>query len=992
MSTTLRDQIFAALAEFSSASRLYELKIGDGEEAGLLVEAFLADDALQVVGTRDVIALSTDAFVALETLLGQPAVLEISLADGARERFAGEICEAAMLGSDGGLARYRVRISSWLWRLGQVRNSRVWQDMSVVEIVDAVFEAYQPLARWRWSDDVGPFLAEVSSRSYCCQYRESDLDFVRRLLAEEGLGWRLEQTDDGPGLVLFADSSQLCAVPEDASSEALGGIRFHGARSVEESDSIQALSAQRRLHASLTTVLSVDYKAKQAVGASSPSHTTYGKLPALEAFEVPGQYAYADWQQAQHYADLCMQEQEAQGQMWRGRSTVRTLRAGTRVQVLGAPLQQLGESASFTVLRVLSIGVNNMPPQAQHALAELFGPIPELLEELARADMPEELELAVAQARATGYANCFSAVASDIVWRPKLAAFDGRAYPKPVAFGAQSAIVVGADGNDQPSGADELYCDRLGRIRIRFHWQDGGNATCWVRVAQRSAGGGMGQQFLPRIGQEVLVQFLENDIDRPIVVGALYNGQGEGGVVATPGGRRDSEADLSCFSAAHDCRPSGQGNLSGGNSPVWHGASADGAGHRNPTSQWGIRSKEFGGYGYSQLLFDDIDGQGRVQLKSTHTGSELNLGQLIHAADNYRGSCRGLGAELRTDAYAAVRAGAGSFITSSKVGHNATLRDVTGENAAGIAMLTTTGNLADSFNTVAVTHQTVGLAAHLGATQSNASALDDKSAPLKAVLAAASGMVSIDSLDAACSDSNTRSTSSGRGKVPHTTDPVIAIAAQASFGAAAGQSIQLASAETVALMSGNDMQIVDGGRMRIHNGQAIGMLASTVKAGEGEAGMQLIVAKDAIEVQAHGDMLTLQARDELRLVTASAHVACAAAKSISLLTAGGANIKIEGGNITVQCPGKIAVHAGKKSFTNASNLNAEFPEFPRGTMSFDEKFQVIDPAGDPVGNVRYAIIKEDGGRVEGITDESGMIPLQQGFSPEKLRILILGKV
>ncbi|CAN7236235.1 type VI secretion system Vgr family protein [Massilia sp. LjRoot122] len=929
MSTTLRDQIFAALAEFSSASRLYELKIGDGEEAGLLVEAFLADDALQVVGTRDVIALSTDAFVALETLLGQPAVLEISLADGARERFAGEICEAAMLGSDGGLARYRVRISSWLWRLGQVRNSRVWQNMSVVEIVDAVFEAYQPLARWRWSDDVGPFLAEVSSRSYCCQYRESDLDFVHRLLAEEGLSWRLEQTDDGPGLVLFADSSQLCAVPEDASSEALGGIRFHGARSVEESDSIQALSAQRRLHASLTTVLSVDYKAKQAIGASSPSHTIYGKLPALEAFEVPGQYAYADWQQAQHYADLRMQEREAQGQMWRGRSTVRTLRAGTRVQVLGAPLQQLGESASFTVLRVLSIGVNNMPPQAQHALAELFGPIPELLEELARADMPEELDLAVAQARETGYANCFSAVASDIVWRPKLTAFDGRAYPKPVAFGAQSAIVVGADGNDQPSGTDELYCDRLGRIRIRFHWQDGGNATCWVRVAQRSAGGGMGQQFLPRIGQEVLVQFLENDIDRPIVVGALYNGKGEGGVVATPAGRRVREADISCFKAAHDHASSGQGNLSGGNSPVWHGAAGDSAGHRNPTSQWGVRSKEFGGSGYSQLLFDDIDGQGRVQLRCTYQGSELNLGHLIHAADNYRGNFRGTGIELRTDAHGVARAGAGLLVSSYKINHRSTARDSSGENAAGVASMKQVRVMTDAFCVAAGAHQTVTLAAHLGVMKLNQSVLDSAAAPVSAMSISLSGVGSANDFRTAFADARAKNSSAGKGSIPVMTDPIVAVAARSSVGVNAGQSIQLANGETVLLVSGQATQFATGAQMRTQTKQTIGVLAGTVKHDEENIGLSIIAAKEAVDIQSQADELRVNAKNEVNAISAGGYIDFAAAKKITLATAGGANITIDAGNITLQCPGKIKMHANRKSFTGSEQTNYPMPALPR---------------------------------------------------------------
>jgi len=134
---------------------------------------------------------------------------------------------------------------------------------------------------------------------------------------------------------------------------------------------------------------------------------------------------------------------------------------------------------------------------AQDALAELFGPIPELLEESLRDDLPDDFALALAQARTSGYGNCFEAVASDVVWRPQLPGSDGRSHPRPTAPGAQTAIVVGPDGNDTATGADELYCDRLGRVRIRYHWQDGGDATCWVRVAQRLAGGGIGSQFLP---------------------------------------------------------------------------------------------------------------------------------------------------------------------------------------------------------------------------------------------------------------------------------------------------------------------------------------------------------------------------------------------------------------------------------------------------------------------------------------------------------------
>jgi type VI secretion system secreted protein VgrG len=937
MTIALVRQVTDAVAEFASSSRLYALSIGDHEAGSgldsLLVEAFAASEAVQEIGWRDVIVLSTSAHLEPGSLLGQPAALDIRLADGSRSRFSGELVEAAMLGSDGGLARYRLRIVPWLWRLGQVRNSRVWQDRSVVDIVDAVLKDYLPLARWRWSEETRPFMAQAMPRSYCCQYRETDLAFVERLLAEEGLGWRHEQDAEGAGIVLFADSTDPVAVPPDASSEAssdaAGVVRFHGVRSVETSDTVQALVARRRLHASLTTVLSYDYKGKQLVTGSSPTRIGQGsKLPALESYDVPGQYAYANREQARRHADLQMQRQEARAALWQGRSTVRSLQAGTRLAISGMPLGRLADTAAFTVLRVASVGVNNMPPPAQHALAELFGPIPELLEEMASRDLPDDFALAIAQARETGYANCFEAIPADVPWRPVLEDGDGRQRVRPTAHGTQSAIVIGADGNDQPNGADELYCDRLGRVRIRYHWQDSGQASCWVRVAQRSAGGGMGCQFLPRIGQEVLVQFLENDIDRPIIVGALYNGQGEGGIAPTPGGIRVAEPNASPFAPANDHAYSAQGNLAGGNSPVWHGASGDSAGHRNGAAQWGIRSKEFGGAGYNQLLFDDTDGQGRVQLKSTHAATELNLGHLIHAADNYRGSFRGLGAELRTDAYGAVRAGAGLLITSYRINHSAAARDPAGEAAAAIAMLSQASRLAESFSSAAQTHQTVALAGHVGANKASASVLDDKSAPLKALLTSVSGMVGKDGLDAARSDAAAKSTAGGDGKLPHFTDPLIAIAASAGFGANAGQSLQLANGETVTVMSGQDTQFVTGGQMRVHSGQAIGLLGGAVKAGEGGLGLQLITAKDGIDIQAQADELKVQARDEINVISANAHIDWAAAKRISLSTAGGANITIEGGNITVQCPGKIKVHAGKKSFTGPAKLGYDLPAMP----------------------------------------------------------------
>jgi uncharacterized protein (DUF2345 family) len=145
----------------------------------------------------------------------------------------------------------------------------------------------------------------------------------------------------------------------------------------------------------------------------------------------------------------------------------------------------------------------------------------------------------------------------------------------------------------------------------------------------------------------------------------------------------------------------------------------------------------------------------------------------------------------------------------------------------------------------------------------------------------------------------------------------------------AGQDVQMATGETVVLMSGADHQFVAAGQMRMHSGQAIGVLAGAEKPGEGGVGLQLIAGKGAIDFQAQADELKVQARDEINVISANAHIDWAAAKSISLSTVGGANITIAGGNITVQCPGKITVHAGKKTFAGPQKLDYLLGRLPR---------------------------------------------------------------
>jgi uncharacterized protein (DUF2345 family) len=197
------------------------------------------------------------------------------------------------------------------------------------------------------------------------------------------------------------------------------------------------------------------------------------------------------------------------------------------------------------------------------------------------------------------------------------------------------------------------------------------------------------------------------------------------------------------------------------------------------------------------------------------------------------------------------------------------------------------------------------------------------------MLTAVSGMVGKDSLDAARADAGERKTEPGDKQVPHVSSPIIAISGKSGIGVTSGASVQLANGETISLMSGQDSQFTTGGQLRAHSGQAIGVLAGAVAAGGDGVGMQLIAAKDAVDIQAQADELKVQARDEVNIVSANAEVDWAAAKSISLSTAGGANITIEGGNITVQCPGKLTIHSGTKKFSGPEKIGFALPPLPR---------------------------------------------------------------
>ncbi|TCS36678.1 uncharacterized protein (DUF2345 family), partial [Paucimonas lemoignei] len=381
---------------------------------------------------------------------------------------------------------------------------------------------------------------------------------------------------------------------------------------------------------------------------------------------------------------------------------------------------------------------------------------------------------------------------------------------------------------------------------------------------------------------------------------------------------------------------------------------------------------------------DDTTGRLRTQLATDTASTQLNLGHLIHQADNYRGSFRGTGWELRTDAWGALRAGKGLLLSTYYGVAPGGQPEPAGDNAAGIALLKQAQGFADTFNQAAQTHQTVQMVAAKGNQTlndaSNQSNLDEKLPPLAAMLKKASGQVnSIDGSE------------DGTGeKVPHSTAPLVSVAVQAGLGMTAADGLHVAAGETAHFATGRDMHVAVDESLSVHSGQAIGMLAGAVGAGDGNTGIKLYAGQGDVDVQAQSDQITLAAKELMRLIAANGHVDFAAAKSIELCTEGGASLKIEGGNITFACPGKISIKAASKSFTGPTSLSRDMPAWSK--TQFDEKFVITDElTGKPIKNQPYKITLPNNQVIEGITNEQGETQLAKSSSIDKIKLQLKPK-
>lgn len=963
---TLASEIAGELSgRFSQHRRMLRLTTRTGAQV-LLAESLRGEEEVDKGFRLQLTALSLDAGISLRSLLGQPVLVELMTAGplNGRRPFHGHVTAAELLGANGGFARYQLVIEPWTAFLDVGRDSRVFQDKTVFDILEAIFRSYSGKGRLTpaWRFDIADRRV-YPQRSLVTQYQESDLAFVRRLMSEEGLFFFFEHagnpgsTDFGHHTLVIADRNHVF-VPN-----AQANVRYTQAGAVMEEDSLDRWRVEARMQANAVELVSWDYRARKRRTAASGAYE--GKI--LRSRDVPGAYAYSSSTQAQRIADNRMQGLLAHAQTFVGAGTVRTFAPGTTFNLLGHDSCEGGAADRYAILRVCHLAHNNLAAETGEELARLLGH--NALQQANDADLASNLH--AAGRRGVGerpdYRNRIDAIRSSVEYRPAHIDKHGSLlHPRPLVHGQQTAIVVGPPGS-------VIHTDRDHRIKVQFHWQRGershsrlghpspdghtgapadDRAGTWVRVAlplAPVAGENWGSHALPRVGQEVLVDFMEGDIDRPVVIACLYNGRGQ----------LDAQFNQAMVGAG----------AAVGSAPAWF--AGEEGGHAHAATLSGIKSQAMsasqeGMGGYGQLVFDDSAGQARVSLQrhgKAHDGSaELNLGYLRHQSDNQRRDQVGNGAELKTEHAAAIRAGRGLLLSTTRANTGSAQLD-----AAPAAMqINQAADLLESLATTAHTHQ-----ARLDGEES-----PETLVPVKELRRSAEIIQST-------SDGNRGqpAVAYGASHMQLFSPAGIAAVTPSSAVFSANTSVSISAEQDINLVAqANCCYVAKSGVVLFTYGKA-----SNPNKPNQETGIRLHAASGKVSSQSQSGSTRLTADKAITVASVAKSVAVAAKKHV-LLTAQGAYIKICGGDIEVHAPGKVDFKATKKELGGPTSSRTRLPKFPNSTIHSPNPWIGIERLyadGSPVKGATYRIKLGNGVTKCGYLDDDGQARIEdikRGFA------------
>ena len=463
---------------YTQTGRLISLTTPLGEDK-LLLTGFTGHEAISQLFNFHLTTLSEDREIDFTQIVGQSVTINVIQSDDSLRFFNGVASHFACTGTSGDMVRYELQVVPKLWTLTRYADCRIFHNKQAPDIIKQVLGgrgikfqsnltgAYKPL-------------------EYCVQYRETDFNFISRLMEQFGIFYFFQHEDGDHTMVLGDSTSAHLDCPGQSNAGfnlATGGL--------DAGDVVNAWSIGQELRSGKHSLTDYNFTTSLTdLLASETTIYTVASNDSMEIFDYPGLHKTASDGTAM--AKLRMEEEEAAHKIAHGSSVCRAFTTGYKFTLNQHPLDAMNESYLLTEIQHVA------------SVAGTYGN---------EASSAED-----------SYSNHFECIPADVLFRP------ARLTPKPFVQGPQTAVVVGKSADqdstdDQNAGGDgeEIWVDKWGRVLVLFPWDRKKATSCWVRVSQDWAGKGWGMINVPRVGQEVIVSFLEGDPDRPIITGRVYN-------------------------------------------------------------------------------------------------------------------------------------------------------------------------------------------------------------------------------------------------------------------------------------------------------------------------------------------------------------------------------------------------------------------------------------------------------------------------------------
>jgi type VI secretion system secreted protein VgrG len=440
----------------------------------LLVNSFQGTEAMSKLFHFDLELVSEDPEIDWYQIINRNVTVGIRQRDGVSFRyFNGHISKFAPMRHEGQLSYYKAEMVPWLWFLTLTQNCLIYQQKKVPDVVEETFQKFG----FRHFDMSAVKLAEKHQPwENCCQYRETAFDFVSRLMEAEGIYYYFKHEQGKHTMMMVNHKSSHLPCPYQSTFRLEHNV---GSGVKRTEDSIFIADMHKEVKPNKWAHKEFNFKSPQnPLYREDSASTPTGADQDYEEYDYPGEYeSYSD---AEAWGAVRQEEQVADHTVVTGSGDARSLTPGYKIDLTQHDRPE--QNINYLITEVTHTG-------------------------------QEGTFVAGSDANEARYENTFKAIPSSVQFRT------GRKTESPQMLGLQTAIVVGPKG-------EEIYTDKHGRVKVHFHWdrrpadQD---SSCWIRVMQPWAGAGFGHLFLPRVGMEVVVDFLEGDPDRPVIVGCLYN-------------------------------------------------------------------------------------------------------------------------------------------------------------------------------------------------------------------------------------------------------------------------------------------------------------------------------------------------------------------------------------------------------------------------------------------------------------------------------------